>query len=455
MSLTSEQNIKKIQDLLLNRIDGLRWNYFELNLEEKLGRDADVYADKESVERFFDNIVTDLFGRSKVKNEELIPTYTAKEILKIVITIIRANPNIMKGVIKRLFDVNEIRNESDADLGTLGKFNDKDRRFRNKIYKRKIREGHRKDEDNITILAEGDSWFQFPRVYLNIDPVTDIIDWLIKEDKYAICSLAAGGDWFSNIFHSGEYIEELPKVSPDVFLLSGGGNDLVGSYRLAIMVRNPTQEGKRNLSDEKMEKLINRRVESFENRNAEDYNFDLDRYKKGLEFLSDEFFDFINLYFIQYFIFFYGLSQSDKYKNLLMITHGYDYPLPYNGSRAFMLSVQKIINEFTDTGHWLFEPLNMKGITEAADQEAILYTMITEFNEMLYQLASFSRLPNLYHIDCRGVARDDHDWFDELHLKSESYGVIAKAIKDCINDNLRNSDPNRNKIYLAHKYRTE
>ncbi len=453
MDLTSEQNIKKIQDLLLNRINGFKWNYFQLNLEEKLGQEKDVYVDKTVVESFFNNITTDLFGRSRVENNDLVASYTTKDILKIVITIIRANPNIMKGVVKRLFDVNEIQNESDADQGTLGKFNDKDRRFRNEIYKRKIREGHRKDLNNVTILAEGDSWFQFPRIYLGIDPVTDIIDWLIKEDQYAICSLAAGGDWFSNIFHSGEYIEELPKVSPDVFLLSGGGNDLVGSYRLAIMVKNPRQEDLRDLSDQEMINLVDRRIQSFENRSKEDYSFDLEKYKKGLTYLSDEFFDFINLYFIQYFIFFYGLSQSDKYKNLIMITHGYDYPLPYNGSRAFMLSMQKIINKFADTGHWLYEPLNMKGITHPEDQEAILYTMITEFNEMLYQLATFKRLPNLYHIDCRGVARNDKDWFDELHLKSEGYQVIAKAIKDCIKDNLGNDNPDRNKIYLAWKYR--
>lgn len=456
MNITSETSIKKIQDLLLNKIDGLNWNYFDLNLEDEIGdKNEKMYSDEETIKSFFNSISTDIFGRSKVNINESSKNFTTKEILKIIITIIRTNPSIIKGVIKRLFDINEIKNDSESDIGTLGKFNQKDRTFRNKVFKRKIRDGHKKNPNNITILAEGDSWFQFPRVYLNIDPVKDIVDWLIGEDQYAVCSLAAGGDWFSNILHSGEYIEELPKVSPDVFLLSGGGNDLVGNNRLAIMVINPKNEKKRDFSEPRISRLLKTRINSFNNRPKSDHNFDLVKYKRGLQFISDEFYNFINVYFIQYFVFFFGLASSSKYKKLIMITQGYDFCLPYNGSRAFALSVQKIVNEFTDTGHWLFEPLNMKGIIDIEDQEAIMYTMITEFNEMLYQLANFSRLPNLFHIDCRGVARNENDWFDELHLKSEAYKIIAKSIKDCIDDNLNkeNLNSDKQKIYLAHKYR--
>ena len=88
-------------------------------------------------------------------------------------------------------------------------------------------------------------------------------------------------------------------------------------------------------------------------------------------------------------------------------------------------------------------------------RSAILYTMITEFNEMLIQLANFHGLPNLYHIDCRGVARDEHDWFDELHLKSESFGVIANAYKACMEENAAGArvQGNSGKVYLARHYR--
>ena len=44
----------------------------------------------------------------------------------------------------------------------------------------------------------------------------DIVDWLIDDPKYDVYSLTAGGDWLANMFYSGEYIKELPKISPDV-----------------------------------------------------------------------------------------------------------------------------------------------------------------------------------------------------------------------------------------------
>ena len=80
------------------------------------------------------------------------------------------------------------------------------------------------------ILAEGDSWFQFPIC------VKDIIDWLIKEDNFAVYCIAAGGDWIANIIYEEKYIEELSVHALDVFLMSGGGNDMVGGNKLAVMV---------------------------------------------------------------------------------------------------------------------------------------------------------------------------------------------------------------------------
>ena len=88
---------------------------------------------------------------------------------------------------------------------------------------------------------------------------------------------------------------------------------------------------------------------------------DLEKYKLGLRYLSPEFFSFLNVYFIQFFVFFTGLAGAKPYRHMLMITQGYDYTLPYNGSRAYFPTMQYIFNEFADTGEWLFDPLKMKG----------------------------------------------------------------------------------------------
>jgi len=123
------------------------------------------------------------------------------------------------------------------------------------------KESQYKIQELLLNRIENLKWFQFPRVYLNIDPVKDIVDWLIEDTKYAVKSLAAGSDWLSNIFYTGEYVEELPKISPDVFLISGGGNDLVGNNRLSIMVINPFMEKVRTKrSDEVFKELIEKRA---------------------------------------------------------------------------------------------------------------------------------------------------------------------------------------------------
>ena len=56
------------------------------------------------------------------------------------------------------------------------------------------------------------------------------------ENNFAVWSLASGGDWLLNMLSARQYVEELSVLHPDVFLISGGGNDLVGSSRLAAVV---------------------------------------------------------------------------------------------------------------------------------------------------------------------------------------------------------------------------
>ncbi len=445
MNLTDPTNSRKIQDILLNRVKGLEWAYYNVDLNAALGGEEEVYATQSKVEHLMSDITSDIFGRNKLA--EAAKERGTTEILQFLTTIIRANPQVLQDVIKRLFDVNEIHTESDAGEGFLGKFNNQDRAARNEIYTQRIRLDHRETKGNIVVLAEGDSWFQFPSAYFGIDGVKDILDWLIEDERYAVSSLAAGGDWFSNIFHSGEYIEELPKVSPDVFLVSGGGNDLVGNRRLALMVINPKYEEAAADDCDQSKTLIGLR--------SQNEGIDLEKYKLGLRYLSQEFFSFLNVYFIQFFVFFVSLSTAKQYKHMLMITQGYDYTLPYHGSRSYFPAMQYIFNRFVDTGAWLFDPLKMKGITDAKTQEAIMYTMITEFNEMLIQLATFEGLPNLFHIDCRGVARNEDDWFDELHLKSETFRVIAKTYKACMEENVGTAQKRegKKKVYQARTYR--
>ncbi len=136
-------------------------------------------------------------------------------------------------IIKRIFDINpgESTDPASAWTGILGVLNRlsipiRDRRFR------RIKAGVDRTDTKV-IVAEGDSWFQYPFF------VTDIVDHLLRNGR-AVCSLAAGGDWIGNMVYEDQYITELTNYQPEVFLISGGGNDLVGGSRLATLIdRNP------------------------------------------------------------------------------------------------------------------------------------------------------------------------------------------------------------------------
>ncbi|MCG9873734.1 MAG: hypothetical protein MH321_02980 [Leptospiraceae bacterium] len=116
---------------------------------------------------------------------------------------------------------------------------------------------------------------------------------------------------------------------------------------------------------------------------------------------------------------------------MISITHGYAYVYPKKGSNfSWRYPLQPIVNNFLETGRWLFRPLMIKGILDPKLQHAIVMVFIYEFNEMLQDVAN--QFPNVYHIDCRDIAKDQNDWYDELHLKSHKYKEAANRYKAII-----------------------
>ena len=61
--------------------------------------------------------------------------------------------------------------------------------------------------------------------------------------------------------------------------------------------------------------------------------------------------------------------------------------------------------------------------------------MIFEFNEMLKTIAG--EFQNVYYIDCRGVAKGQKDWYDELHLKSHVFKKVARVYSRLINGEIK------------------
>lgn len=307
--------------------------------------------------------------------------------------------------IRRIYDMNEtsLKETSNGNKGIIAWLNQRKQKARYKQFYSSIKSNHRFDLHSKTVVAEGDSWFCYP-LY-----VRDINDWLIQNKSIHLYSIAAAGDWMTNMIYEGKYIEQLSLIEPDAFLISGGGNDFCGSLRLTYML---------NKSEEKI--LHNKEIDI-----------------KSL--INDRFHAFIWTLKTQYWILFEGIHSSKKFDDMRIVTQGYDYVIP--STQKFSKGkniIQKLINLCSDTGNWLSVPLLLKGISHETTQQRVMRYFIDAVNNMFISIAEYKnadgtyKFPNVFHIDCRNVAERETDWFDEIHLKTEGYKIIAKAYEEVI-----------------------
>ena len=322
--------------------------------------------------------------------------------------------------IRRIYDLSEkeLTDTSNANKGMAGKLNKfstsvRKRRFNRKI--KKLREG----KQYKIIYAEGDSWFQFPLF------ITDIIDWLSKRKGYIVYSDAYGGDWITNIIYESQYVSALSVLKPDYFLISGGGNDLVGNNRLATMVQmNYCQRKYKNVEEIGDSSLTESQKEMI--MTAQDH-------------ITKEFYAFLLAIKAQYLLLFRNLySDGSTQGDLITITQGYDYAIPgLKPGRPFLHLGQVFVNKMLDNGCWLKRPLMIRGIFDESLQKALVFTFIYEFNKVFISLATEYGFKNVYHVDCRGLAVLEKNWFDELHYKSKVYKKVARVYEFIIENHGR------------------
>ena len=226
--------------------------------------------------------------------------FTSQNFEALVSDEINLNFGDLREMIKHIYDVNEsvLLEQSEIKSGPLYFLNQKSTKARKKQYYKKVKIGfNNKNEPanagNKIIVAEGDSWFQFP-VFIN-----DIIDWLNKNPKYNIYSIASAGDWFANIIYEGKYVEELSIHTPDVFLISGGGNDFAAANRLAIMVSQHKQLTK--YSDDDFKRMNLEKIYENELREAQLH-------------ITKAFHAFVITLKAQYWILFKGFQKTGRLK---------------------------------------------------------------------------------------------------------------------------------------------
>lgn len=241
--------------------------------------------------------------------------------------------------------------------------------------------GNRETPASVKIVAEGDSWFDYP---LSMD----IIDWLGVEG-YAIKNFATRGDELENMIYGTEEddnktgkktsldktLDAIRKFKPRFVLFSGGGNDVVGENMINYL--NHQRSG---------EPLFRR-----------------DQFKAYIEgYVKDAI-----CYFIE------KILAVDSGIDILM--DGYAYARP-NG-KAYSRLWRKW------AGPWILPSMHMKNILKKSDHENIVKDMVDIFNDMLQTIDD--KYTNFHYIDLRPYFNKDDQWDNEIHLTDEAYRSAA------------------------------
>lgn len=226
---------------------------------------------------------------------------------------------------------------------------------RQQRYARKIR-----GWSGLRVVAEGDSWFQYPFL------IDDVIDHLF--DRWAIYCVSAAGDLLRDMARQEEVTVAVLSEKPDVLLLSGGGNDVLGGGALQkyLLPHDPALSPAGHVGPA-FDGILNGTIAIYSD-------------------LIDK-----------------SLAAGAK----RVVCHSYDHVIAAGG-------------------RWLGRPMAAQGITDPHLQREILRVLIDRFHDALTGMAlSFNGRVTI--ADCRGRVPDSA-WHDELHPTSQGFAFPARVI---------------------------
>lgn len=253
----------------------------------------------------------------------------------------------------------------------------------------------RRGDPRPVLVAEGDSWFQFPVV------IRETIDRL--SDDYNIWCISAAGDTARNmVYGQPEFTSELQRFGGDVrgFLFSAAGNDIIGEDPVT---------GRPALLD--IIKPFNGRADDIAG------HVNVSVLGERLAFLRKVYEDVIRIA---------REALPRPGTPLPIFIHGYDYCFPYpwgaNDHRD---------PRWASKDEWLGSVFAERGIGPEHKElrRGIIAFLIDALHDML---AEFSRDPSetaVWLVDCRGSMPDLGDWADEIHGTSEGFGKVAVRFK--------------------------
>ncbi len=233
------------------------------------------------------------------------------------------------------------------------------------------------------VMADGDSWFDYPKILLTGGAV---IDHLEKLSGVKILNTAHYGDSVQEMLgvEKRRRIEALLKDPGfDILLFSGGGNDIAGD-QFCLWLKPNTGGGAASAVD-------------------------ANRLQEILGVVEDGYRDLIDI-------------RDRCAPECWIVTHAYDFPQPSDKGVC-------------GVGPWLKPSLDYRGWTNAADQFAIAKTVLAKFNDRLVALEAEQRKAgrNFLHVRTQWTLNSHTDWANEIHPNAAGFTKIARVISSALN----------------------
>jgi lysophospholipase L1-like esterase len=261
-----------------------------------------------------------------------------------------------------------------------------------------ITQGKKFSADNDTIVAEGDSWFDYP-VY----NVLRILRW---RHGYRVESVAQSGDTLESITYDLNQVTGLAEklyqlrdegIVPRAILLSAGGNDIAGSA-LDVLLNN-SRSGFSPLNEALAHELVAHRL-----------RIQMVSLIAEVDFIADRYF----------------------HRRIPIIIHGYDYPVPdgrgYIGGAFWPLQGPWLKPSFDRKGY------NRQGLNLGVGVD-VMKRLIDEFNAALMSIPREPGLNHVRYVHILGTLSSSRtnytdDWGNELHPTLSGFTRVAQKFAD-------------------------
>jgi hypothetical protein len=263
------------------------------------------------------------------------------------------------------------------------------------------------------LLAQGDSWFDYP-------PGKDIIDCLHSDHGHAITNLAVAGSTLNDECYGPvprelfglpagprqsddpdriiELVNRIQKDKPQALLISAGGNDVAGDEFFSFI--NNAKASLPSVNQDVLNGVVN------------------GTFKNAYQYLIDSSLG----------------AAADAGFVMPVFTHSYDYPWP-DGRGVINFIGWKV-------GPWFDPTFNQKNYPNNSPADLrvrhdILVQFIDAVTVMLKGLAADPKYAGkLFHVDLRNTLATKDDWANELHPGNSGFSKLAAKIDHALQANI-------------------